>query len=123
MSKILIVEGLCPWNGYVKKRLIEEKYDVRTASSLKSIWPQIEKYQPDLILINLGRNPALGWQLFRQLKSYDSRQALLSYHVVNPEEVEEVVRAVNQALREVKIKNFGRRITKTHWNTPLKVAI
>lgn len=118
MSKILIIEGLCPWNGYVRKKLAEEKYEVRTASSLRSIWPQFEEFQPDLVLINLGGRPGLGWQLFRQLKSYDAEQAILSYHVVNSKEVEDVVRAVREALHEVETKHIVRHLTKNYWNAP-----
>lgn len=104
MQKILIVEGLCRWNGYIKKMLDEEGYCILTTRTLLAPDSLLNDFQPDLVLIDLGGQPDSGWDLFRQLKTEDVRLPVLVYHVVNAKDVEEMKSVVAEALRESRIR-------------------
>jgi CheY-like chemotaxis protein len=104
MQKILIFEGICRWNGYIKKMLREEGYCVQTTQTLLTLNSLLQYFRPDLVLIGLGAQPDSGWDLFRQLKAENAGLPVLVYHVVNAAAVEEMKSAVMEALRESKMK-------------------
>ncbi len=105
MEKILIVEGLCAWNVFVKKMLVAEGYRIQTVRSLDAVWQSLDHFKPDLVLVGMGVSPDQAWHVLRRLKVHDVSLPVLVYQVVNGQGVEDFKRVVSAALQETSQRN------------------
>lgn len=126
MKKILIVQGVCPWNCHIERMLTEEGYRVRTTRSVTSVRHLVREEEPDLVMIGLGTQHQYGWHLFRQFKSNYGDLPVLAYHVVGLQTVEDLRRSVATALEDasrIRVHSIRHQMSRRNQPASMLAAI
>jgi CheY-like chemotaxis protein len=75
MKRILVVEDQ-ELNRELLVQLLGESYDVRTACDGQEALDAVDKFNPDLILLDLSLPVLDGWSVARRLKSQPSTRRI-----------------------------------------------
>jgi len=104
MKKILIVEDDKFLADIYKTKLEGEGFEVKTAKDGKEALKKLEKYIPDLLLLDIILPKIDGWEILERIKEREDLKNMKIIVLSNLSEKENIEKAIREGVVEYLVK-------------------